>query len=74
MDRKKIESCLGYVIRSRKGFYYNNKKYNAIAYYNDCIEIYMNDYEYWENINYEDILKIENVIVENELQKTIFTR
>lgn len=73
MDKKKINVCLDSVIRRKKGFYYKGKKYNGVAFLDDCLEIHTNDYKDIVYINYEDIDKIENVIIKNELQKTIFT-
>ena len=75
MNKKEIDACLGWNIRSGKGFYYKGKKYDGVAYLDDCIEIHVcwdiNSIVY---INYEDIEKIENVRMENKLQKVIFTK
>ena len=73
MNKREIDTYLDSVIRRKKGFYYKGKKYNGVAFLDDCLEIHTNDYKDVVYINYEDIKRIENVTVGNELHKTIFT-
>lgn len=78
MNKKEINACLNWHIRTRNGFYYNKKRYTGMAFLEDCLEIHTSDIKSIVYINYEDIVKIENVRVEEnngfKLHKTIFTK
>ena len=67
MTRKQIDACLGWHIRHRKGFYYNNVHYSGISFHDDCIDIHNYDVR---SIVY-NIIDIQTVNVSGELRKII---
>lgn len=74
MTKKEINACLGWCIRHGKGFFYNGKRYSAITFHDDYLEVHTSDINSITYIPYKNIVSIKNIAVNGALQKTIFIK